>query len=131
VRRVSPTGTITTVAGSGGLGQGAFSGDGGPATSARFDSISDAVETPDGGMLIVDTANDRIRRVSPTGTVTTVAGSIGYPGAFSGDGGLATLAGLRGPTSVAVTASGGFLIADTNNNRVRFVDADLRRPTGA
>jgi NHL repeat-containing protein len=52
-------------------------------------------------------------------------------GAFSGDGGLATLAGLKGPSGVAVTASGGFLIADSNDNRVRFVDADLRRPTGA
>jgi hypothetical protein len=126
VRRVSPTGAITTVAGTGGLGQGGFSGDGGPAKFAQLDSVDDAVETPDGGLLIVDTGNDRIRRVSPTGTITTVAGSVGYPGAFSGDGGLATLAGLRGPEGVAVTATGGFLIADTSNNRVRFVDADLR-----
>jgi hypothetical protein len=66
--------------------------------------------------------------VSPTGTITTVAGNVGFPGAFSGDGALATLAGLKGPSSVAVTATGGFLIADTSNNRVRFVDADLRTP---
>jgi NHL repeat len=126
VRRVSPTGTIETVAGSGGLAQGGFSGDGGPATGAKLDSVSDAVETPDGGLLIVDTGNNRIRRVSPAGTITTVAGNVGFPGSFSGDGGLATLAGLKGPDSVAVTASGGFLITDTSNNRVRFVDADLR-----
>jgi hypothetical protein len=48
-----------------------------------------------------------------------------------GDGGLATLAGLNAPGGVAVTASGGFLIADTDNNRVRFVDADFRPPAGA
>jgi hypothetical protein len=131
VRRVSPTGTITTVAGSGGLGEGGFSGDGGPATQARFDTISDAVETPDGGVLISDGGNERIRRVSPTGMVTTVAGSVGYPGGFSGDGGLATLAALRGPSGLAVTASGGVLIADTSNDRVRFVDADFRTPTGS
>jgi NHL repeat len=125
VRRVSPTGTITTVAGSGGIGQGGFSGDGGPAADARLDSVSDAVEAPDGGLLIVDTGNNRIRRVSRTGTITTVAGSLGFPGGFFGDGGLATLAGLSGPSAVAVTASGGFLIADTSNNRVRLVDADL------
>jgi len=131
IRRVSPAGTITTVAGSGGLGQGGFSGDGGPATQARFDGISDAVATPDGGLLISDTGNERVRRVSPTGTVTTVAGSAGFPGGFSGDGGLATLAGLSGPSGLAVTASGGFLIADTVNDRVRFVDADFRATAGA
>jgi hypothetical protein len=127
VRRVSPTGTITTVAGSGGLGQGAFAGDGGPASEARFDSISDAVETPDGGLLISDTGNNRVRRVSPTGTVTTVAG-IGGWGGFAGDGGLATLARLSGPSGLAVTASGGVLLADTGNHRVRLVDTDLRSP---
>jgi serine/threonine-protein kinase len=82
-------------------------------------------------VLISDGGNERIRRVSPTGMVTTVAGSVGYPGGFSGDGGLATLAALRGPSDLAVTASGGVLIADTGNDRVRFVDADFRTPTGS
>jgi NHL repeat len=123
VRRVSPTGTITTAAGTGGWG---FSGDGGPAKYAQLNSVAEAVETPDGGLLIVDTGNNRVRRVSPAGTITTVAGVGGFPGSFSGDGGLATLAGLDAPGGVAATASGDFLIADTSNNRVRFVDADLR-----
>jgi hypothetical protein len=130
VRRVSPAGTITTVAGSGGLGQGGFAGDGGPALGARFDSISDAVETPDGGLLISDTGNNRVRRVSPRGMVTTVAGTGGWWGGFSGDGGLATLAQLHGPTGLAVTANGGFLLADTSNHRVRLVDTDLGAPAG-
>jgi sugar lactone lactonase YvrE len=128
VRRVSPDGTITTIAGTGGWG---FSGDGGPATQAQLNSVAEAVETADGGLLIVDTGNNRVRRVSPDGTITTVAGIGGFPGSFSGDGGLATLAGLNAPGGVALTASGGFLIADSNNNRVRFVDADFRPPAGA
>jgi hypothetical protein len=80
--------------------------------------------TADGGFLIADTDNQRVRRVSPAGTIATVAGT-GTQG-FSGDGGPATAAQLVGPEGVAVTASGGFLIADAAKNRVRFVDADLR-----
>jgi hypothetical protein len=123
VRRVSATGTITTVVGTGGWG---FSGDGGPATNAQINSVEDVTQTPDGGLLIADTGNNRVRRVSPTGTIATVAGTGVFGAPFSGDGGLATLAGIDGPGGVAATPSGDFLIADTNHNRVRFVDADLR-----
>jgi hypothetical protein len=124
VRRVSPTGTITTVAGNGRAG---LSGDGGPALGASLSLGGSVVETPDHGLLIADTGNQLIRRVSPTGTITTVAGtSINSFGGFSGDGGPATLAQLNAPSGVAVTASGGFLIADSGNNRVRFVDANFR-----
>jgi ribosomal protein S11 len=125
VRRVSPAGTITTVAGTGTAG---FSGDGGPATAAELDSPEGVAATADGGFLIADTINNRVRRVSPAGTITTVAGS-GTAG-FSGDGGAATAAELNGPNEVTATAEGGFLVADTNNSRVRFVDADLRFPQG-
>jgi NHL repeat len=125
VRRVSPAGTITTVAGTGTAG---FSGDGGPATGAELDGAVAVAATADGGFLIVDFINERVRRVSPAGTITTVAGT-GAPG-FSGDGGPATAAQLAGPEGVAPTAEGGFLIADLGNNRVRFVDADLRSPQG-
>jgi NHL repeat-containing protein len=121
VRRVSPTGTITTVAGNGIAG---FSGDGGPARGASLSLGGGAVETPDGGLLIADTGNQRVRRVSPTGTITTVAGTGDW--GFLGDGGPATLAQIKGPWAVAATATGGFLIADTNNNRVRLVDAAFR-----
>jgi hypothetical protein len=124
VRRVSPTGIITTVAGT---GMGGFSGDGGPAAGAQLQGVLGASEAPDGSVLIADSGNERIRRVSPTGTITTVAGTDGpFGGGFSGDGGPATAALLNGPAAVAATASGGFLIADGANNRVRFVDAGLR-----
>src|SRR5215470_128996 len=122
IRRVSPAGTITTVAGTGTPG---FSGDGGPASAAQLYAPSGVAAMPDGGFLIADTGNSRVRQVSPTGTITTVAGT-GTPG-FSGDGGPATNAqlGVNSPYSVAVTADGGFLIGDEVNARVRRVS-----PTG-
>jgi hypothetical protein len=123
VRRVSPNGTITTEAGDGTFG---FSGDGGPATAAQLNDPIALAATPDGGFLIAEPFAQRVRRVSPAGTITTVAGD-GTPG-FSGDGGPATAAQLNFPTGVAATPGGGFLIADFENSRVRFVDAHLNAP---
>jgi hypothetical protein len=122
VRRVLPDGTIRTVAGTGTFG---FSGDGGPATAANLKAPLAVTVMPDGGYLIADAGAARIRRVSPTGTITTVAGT-GTPG-FSGDGGPATAAqlGQNSPYTVAVTGDGGFLIGDEVNRRVRRVS-----PTG-
>jgi hypothetical protein len=118
IRRVSPTGTITTVAGN---GTPSHSGDGGPATAAGLYAPSGVAALPDGGFLIADTGNSRVRKVSPDGKITTVAGT-GTPG-FSGDGGPATAAqlGQNSPYSVAVTADGGILIGDEVNRRVRRV----------
>jgi hypothetical protein len=121
VRRVSPGGTITTVAGT----TPGLSGDGGPATAAQLHFPTEVAVTPAGGFVIADNGNDRVRRVSPAGTITTVAGTTQ---GLSGDGGPATAAALNGPHAVAVTAEGGLLITDRFNNRVRFVDADLRGP---
>ena len=84
-----------------------------------------AVE-PDGGFVIADELNNRVRRVAPDGTITTVAGT--GTAAFGGDGGPATAAQLNNPIGVAVTAGGDFLIADTANQRVRFVDAAAPLP---
>jgi glucose/arabinose dehydrogenase len=116
VRRVFPDGTIRTVAGTGDFG---FSGDGGPATAADLKDPIGVAPTPDGGYLIADAGAARVRRVSATGIITTVAGN-GTP-SFSGDGGPATAAGLFAPSGVAVLPDGGFLIADTGNSRVRKV----------
>jgi len=119
VRRVSPTGTITTVAGTGPAG---FGGDGGPAASAQLAFPVGLALTPDGGYLIADNDNNRIRRVSPGGTITTVAGT-GQPG-FGGAGAAATSAQLNDPSDVAAIPGGGYLIADEFNQRVRQVSAD-------
>ncbi|HEX6652498.1 MAG TPA: hypothetical protein VF072_07130 [Thermoleophilaceae bacterium] len=116
IRRISPSGQITTVAGTGTPG---YSGDGGPATSARLSWPLDVEPTADGGFLIADLGNMRIRRVSPAGIITTVAGN--GQGGTNGDGGPATSARLTSPTGVAVTADGGFLIADAGAHRVRRV----------
>jgi hypothetical protein len=84
-------------------------------------AATDVAALPDGSVIIADQSNNRVRKVSPSGATTTVAG-IGTPGA-GGDAGPATAAQLNGPTGVASTGDGGFLIADTNNRRVRRVDA--------
>ena len=82
VRRVAADGTITTVAGTGVPG---FSGDNGPATAAQLNFPDSVAVLPDGGFLIADNDNNRVRRVAADGTISTVAG-IGTAGA-GGDGG--------------------------------------------
>jgi NHL repeat len=118
VRRVSADGVITRVAGTGTAGS---AGDGGPATDAQLNGPIGVAVTADGGFLIADSGNNVVRRVSADGVITRVAGTGTAGGA--GDGGPATDAQLNGPIGVAVTADGGFLIADFFNNKVRKVSA--------
>jgi glucose/arabinose dehydrogenase len=116
VRKVSSAGVITRVAGTGTAGN---SGDDGPATEAELTFPVGVAVSADGGFLIADSNNHVVRKVSSAGVITRVAGT----GTFgnSGDDGPATEAELNGPFGVAVTADGGFLIADTGNNEVRKV----------
>lgn len=118
IRRVWPDGSITTVVGTGVQG---FAGDGGPATAAAIALPRGIAARPNGELLIPDTGNARVRRVAPDGTISTVAG-IGVRG-FAGDGGPATAAQLNRPFSVAPLSNGAFLIADLDNNRIRRVDS--------
>jgi sugar lactone lactonase YvrE len=120
IRRVdAATGIITTVAGNGIAG---FGGDGGAATSARLWNPNGVALDASGNLFIVDSSNNRIRRVdAASGIITTVAGT-GARG-FGGDGGPATNARLNGPLGIAVDAAGSSLIADYLNNRIRRVDA--------
>jgi NHL repeat len=117
VRKVGADGVIRTVAGT----DRGFGGDGGPATAAALDNPRELAPTPDGGFLVADAGNNRIRRVSPSGIITTVAGTVR---GLAGDGGPATAARLADPQGVALTGDGGFLIADAGNARVRRVAAD-------
>jgi hypothetical protein len=115
IRRVFGDGHIATVAGS----TKGFAGDGGPATRARLDSPTDTAVLSDGSFVIADTGNHRIRRVAADGRISTLAGTSK---GFGGDGGPATAAQLDSPRDVATLSTGGFVIADTGNNRLRKVD---------
>ena len=120
IRKVSPSGTITTFAGNGTSG---FSGDGGPATSASLfagSAVPGLAVDSAGNVYISDSNNQRIRKVNPQGIITTVAGN--GTGGYSGDGGPATSAMLFNPAGIAVDSAGNLYIADASNSRVRKVN---------
>ncbi len=117
IRKVSTSGIITTVAGSGYYG---FSGDGGAATLAKLNLACGVAVDHAGNLYIADQENSRIRKVNTIGVISTFAGSA--TAGFSGDGGIAIAAKLDTPTDVAVDIIGNVYIADTRNNCVRKVD---------
>lgn len=111
--------TITTIAGNGSR---IFSGDGGPATSAgMWWPVGVAVDNQ-GNVFIVDSGNNRIRKVDTNGIITTVAGNGTYPNFV--DGGPATGSSLYTPTDVAVDTKGNLFISVFNQRRIRKVDAN-------
>ncbi len=120
VMEVSNVGTVTTLAGSG-LGV-YFGGDGGPAIAARLHTPSGIALDSQGNKYIADTANHRIRQITPGGIINTIAGT-GTAGA-DGDNGPATLATLNSPESVAIDSTGNVYIADTGNNKIREIKPD-------
>ncbi len=116
VRRLTPGGILTTVAGAGSAG---IDPDNRAATASRLNSPAFAVVDPKGDLYIADTENHRVRRVSASGTMTTVAGN-GNQG-YSGDSIPAVEAQLNRPSALAFDADGTLYIADSGNNRVRCV----------
>lgn len=116
IRQVGADGSIHTVAGSGlgGLAAAGFSGDGGPAKAARLNEPSGLAATPDGGFLIADSGNGRIRKVGPTGAIATFAGGgelVGGVRPGSSD--------LARPRHVALTRDG-VTLADAGGARLAF-----------
>jgi uncharacterized protein (TIGR03437 family) len=124
IRTVDRSGTIRTVAGSGmaGAAFGGFSGDGGPAVNAQFKHPTALALTGDGGIVVSDQQNFRIRRIDRTGTVRTIAGTGAR--SFGGDGGPGAAATMSDPGMVAVDAVGNIYFGDTGNHRVRRIDTN-------
>jgi sugar lactone lactonase YvrE len=115
VRKISAAGTITTVAGTGRAG---YSGDGGLAVKAElFDPQGIAVDSA-GNVYIADSGNNRIRKVTSAGIITSIAGNGRF--GYSGDGG-APLEAQLGPFGLAVDAAGNIYVADPNNNAIRLL----------
>ncbi|MEW8506759.1 MAG: hypothetical protein AB2598_08620 [Candidatus Thiodiazotropha sp.] len=119
IRRVSVDGVISTSAGNGTEG---FSGDGGDAVSASLNSPRGISIGPNDSLFIADTRNHRIRKINSQGIISTVAGN-GEQG-YGGDYGFSLDAQLNNPTAVAVMQNGSFYIADSTNNRIRFVNTE-------
>lgn len=121
IRRVDPSGIISTFAGNGTKG---WDGDGGPASAASLRWPAGIAVARDGGVLIADSGNDRIRRVAPNGTISTIAGPqiAGRASGYSGDGGPATAARLSSPRDVAAAPDGSVIVVDSGNGRIRRID---------
>ena len=115
IRKVTPGGIISSVAGTGVAGE---TGDGGQATSARIGGVSSLAVDSAGALYLGD--GTRIRKVSANGVINTIVG--GTLGQSTGDGGPASSAGLSNVTGVAVTDSGELYISD--NQLIRQVSAD-------
>jgi len=117
IRVVDKKGVIRTYAGTGVAG---FQGDAGPALKAQLDKPFGIALDEAENLYIADRNNNRVRKVSPEGIITTVAGDGGF--FFMGDNGPAYRASVAAPTGVAVDKKGNIYIADRNNNRIRLVD---------
>ncbi len=119
IRKIGLDGTITTIAGT---GTGGFSGDGGLATSAELNEPNGLAIAADGSLYIADYANQRVRKITPDGVITTVAGT-GDKG-FSGDDGPATAAEFNNPNGLAIAADGTLYVSDLGNKRIRKITTD-------
>ncbi len=119
IRKVTPDGIITTIAGTGAQG---FGGDKGPATDAKLNSPRNIALDEAGNLYIADNGNHRVRKVTPEGVIVTLAGTA--RSGNDGDGGPAVEARMSNPWGVAVDRAGNVFIADAISERVRMVTPD-------
>src|SRR5262249_53783900 len=101
-----------------------YTGDNVQATSTAVDNPADITFDGAGNMYIADRGNDRIRRVAPNGIITTIAGgALLGPGGTIGDGGPGLRAVFNNPAQLAIDWDGNIYIADTNQHRIRMLQA--------
>ncbi len=117
IRRITPSGTISTIAGNGLVG---FSGNGGQATAAELSAPADVTVDAFGNIYIADAGNERIRKVNTSGIISTYAGN--GAGGYSGDGAAATAAELNNPLGIAVDGSGNIYVAEQANHTIRMIN---------
>ena len=118
VRKIAPTGTVTTFAGTGTC---STTGDGGAATSATIAAPNGLAIGTDGSVYISDGSANRVRKVSPAGTMSTYAGT--GTASSTGDGGAATSATINSPRGITVDQAGNLYLTESSGNRVRKVTA--------
>lgn len=119
IRRVGTDGIISTFAGNGSF---SYGGDGGPAVLAQLKFPRDVATAQDGSVYIDDRYNHRVRQVSASGIITTIAGTGGE--GYSGDGGPATLALLGNIQGIAVGPDNSVYIAEYDIGRIRRISPD-------
>jgi sugar lactone lactonase YvrE len=114
IRKITPSGVVTTFAGTAGS-YGSADGTGG---AARFSSPEGVAVDGAGNVFVADTGNNTVRKITPAGVVTTLAGSADSSGSADGTGAAAR---FNGPQGVAVDGSGNVFVADTGNNAIRKI----------
>jgi sugar lactone lactonase YvrE len=118
IRKVTATGVVTTLAGTAGT----FGSADGTGTAASFNFPSGMAVDSAGNVYVTDEFNNTTRKVTPTGSVTTLAGSsAGISGSLDGTGAAAR---FNGPIGVAVDSAGNVYVADSRNHTIRKVTAD-------
>lgn len=117
IRRISSSGTISTIAGTGISG---YSGDGGPASAAMISFPTGITLDPSGNLVFADGGNSRVRKIERTGKISTIAGNGVF--GYSGDGGPATQGSLEQPWGVTYDSAGNLYISDASACVVRKVD---------
>jgi sugar lactone lactonase YvrE len=114
IRKITPSGVVTTLAGTAGL-DGSADGTG---AAALFNQPEGVAVDGSGNVFVADTDNNTIRKITPSGVVTTLAGTAGSSGSADGTGAAAL---FNGPSGVAVDGSGNIFVADTYNNAIRKI----------
>jgi sugar lactone lactonase YvrE len=114
VRKITAGGVVTTLAG---LSNGITGSTDGTGTAARFNTLYDVAVDASGNVYVADTSNKTIRKITPAGVVTTLAGLTGSVGSIDGTGNAVR---FSDPQGIAVDARGNVYVADTNNHLIRM-----------